>query len=245
MSGSGPDDEDRTGLDFERAELEGEASRGTCSSCGVPLAGAYFTAGGSVLCERCRYALQEAHESGGGLRRFTRAAVYGLVAGSAGALLWGVVTEVTGYEIGLVAIAVGWVVGSSIKAATSGRGGVAYQLMAVGITYLAIVSTYIPTILETMDAEPTASSEARADGDGSARSTPSDSPPGDVGALEGPALYLAALIVAMMVPVWGGLENLIGILIIGFALWQAWVINRRTEIAFEGPFELGSAGPAS
>jgi hypothetical protein len=46
---------------------------------------------------------------------------------------------------------------------------------------------------------------------------------------------------AMAAPFLGGFENIIGIFIIGFALWEAWKINRRTPMQIEGPFRLGAA----
>jgi hypothetical protein len=33
-------------------------------------------------------------------------------------------------------------------------------------------------------------------------------------------------------------ENLIGLMIIGFALFEAWKMNKRTPVEFSGPFAL-------
>jgi hypothetical protein len=53
--------------------------------------------------------------------------------------------------------------------------------------------------------------------------------------------YLLAF--AMAAPFLGGFENIIGIFIIGFALWEAWKINRRVPMRIEGPFRLAAAPP--
>ena len=41
-----------------------------------------------------------------------------------------------------------------------------------------------------------------------------------------------------MLPFLMGFENAIGILIIGFALWQAFRMNARAKIELQGPFRL-------
>jgi hypothetical protein len=41
-----------------------------------------------------------------------------------------------------------------------------------------------------------------------------------------------------------GFQNIIGILIIGFALWQAFRMNARASIELQGPFRLETRDPA-
>ncbi len=36
-----------------------------------------------------------------------------------------------------------------------------------------------------------------------------------------------------------GIHNPIGLLIVGFALWEAWKINKRVPLVFSGPFAVG------
>jgi hypothetical protein len=61
----------------------------------------------------------------------------------------------------------------------------------------------------------------------------------------GVALGIAVLLAFLyLAPFLAGLENVIGILIIGFAVWEAWRINRRVKVAIEGPFEVKPSGAA-
>ena len=83
-----------------------------------------------------------------------RSGVFGFAAAAGGALLWAGVTHVTGYELGIVAIVVGFAVGVAVKLGSGGRGGLPYQLLAVALTYLAIVSTYVPALLDAWTALP-------------------------------------------------------------------------------------------
>ncbi len=52
------------------------------------------------------------------------------------------------------------------------------------------------------------------------------------------AAWMAAIPLAYMLPFLLGFKNAIGILIIGFALWQAFRMNARSKIELQGPFRL-------
>jgi hypothetical protein len=260
MSGGGPQGDD---LDFERAEFgEESAEELQCGSCGVPIAGFYFTAGGSLVCERCRLQLEERRSQGSSLGRLFRAGLFGGVAAGVGAALWALVTHLTGYEIGLVAIVVGWAVGSAVHVGSGARGGPAYQLLAVFLTYMAIVSTYAPYVIEGLNqasqgelsaeaGEPTGADSGVLVGDeGVAEEEYAqglDVPDLTVGeqAVATAVFVVIVLAIAAAAPFLAGAENIIGLLIIGIALWEAWRRNRRVEFAFEGPFEVGKQPPAA
>ena len=61
----------------------------------------------------------------------------------------------TGYEIGLIAIQVGFLVGGAVRAGSEGRGGRGYQVLAVLLIYISICANYMPDIyapvLERLD----------------------------------------------------------------------------------------------
>ena len=49
-----------------------------------------------------------------------------------------------GYPLGLIAVLVGWMVGKAVLAGSGNRGGRAFQVMAVALTYCAIVMSNVP-----------------------------------------------------------------------------------------------------
>jgi hypothetical protein len=54
---------------------------------------------------------------------------------------------------------------------------------------------------------------------------------------------LALVLIAAAAPFLAGIQNVIGLVIIGFALYQAWQMNRRAPLVINGPFAVaGSAG---
>jgi hypothetical protein len=170
----------------------------------------------------------------------------GLGGAIVGAGIYYAILAATGYEIGLVAIAVGWLVGRGVQKGSNGIGGWAYQALAVGLTYLAIVSTYVPFILKEATAD-----EPKTIAAAPAPAAPTDSVPvqvtpattdsanATISAGELAVGVVALLALAAAAPFLAGFENVLGILIIGFALYQAWQMNRRVPMTINGPYAVG------
>lgn len=51
----------------------------------------------------------------------------------------------------------------------------------------------------------------------------------------------ALMLLVAAIPFLAGVKNLLGLLIIGFGLWEAWKLNRRTDLSISGPFQVGAA----
>ncbi len=58
--------------------------------------------------------------------------------------------------------------------------------------------------------------------------------------VQGDLPYLRLFAFALAAPVLGGFQNILGMIIIGIALWQAWKMNRRVDVTFTGPFQAGA-----
>ncbi len=262
-------------LSFEKADFEGEDGDSfLCAACNIPIRDSYFRAGDAVVCSSCRWAAEE--EAGqrrpGGPGRFGKAFLYGLGAAAAGTLVYFLVLWITGYEVGLIAILVGWMVGQAVFVGSERTGGRRFQLMAVALTYFSICASYAPLIVQEMlkveDAEELpADAVVRIPVEGEEASPPTeqeiaqarpmpDNPeeivPGEVYRLDaGPAddgevtvvngalAVVLILAFSMAAPFLAGFENILGLLIIGFGLWEAWKLAGARELAFEGPFAVG------
>jgi len=254
----------------------------TCSRCSTPIKDTYFSTVDAIFCSSCRWEA-EADSSkpvSGGVGRFGKAFLYGLAAAAAGTLVYFMVLWLSGYEIGLIAIAVGWLVGKAVFAGSGGVGGTKYQLMAVALTYCSICASYAPLIVQELMSDPkvAASEEATSDalsdsgaivrmapaGEDSRPLTPEEieaarPAPANPEEMETGAAYtigggeaaemnsfvglavLTAIVLAfsMAAPFLGGFENILGLLIIGFGLFEAWRHSGRRELVFEGPFSAG------
>lgn len=253
------------GLDFEHADF-GDASEHastgalSCSICESPIADQYFIRDTAFVCARCEGPARAAGPPGSGFGRLAGALAVGTLAAIVASALWMAVTELTGYEIGLIAIAVGWIVGVAIQLGSRGVGGLPYQLIAVFLTYTAIVMTYVPLLVAEFRNEwtPPPSESSQAEDFGldhalhleplEARESPTAADGDETPALasaEAPenvelAAWLIAIPFAYAVPFLSGFENAIGILIIGFALYQAWQTTAKAPSPWSGPFQVGS-----
>jgi len=132
--------------------------------------------------------------------RLVGAAGFGVIAGFLGWLLYFGVLKFTGYEVGLISIAVGWGVGLAVRIGSRGVGGLGYQILAVLITYLSIAFSSAPLIAAEFEAAE-----------------------GSIGLVG----WVLAFGISLAAPFLAGIENIIGLAIIGFGLYQAWAMNRR------------------
>lgn len=247
-------------LRFDEAAPAEIAQAPSCSRCTSPIGALYYEFAGSVLCPACKERLEAELTSGSGVTRFLKAAGFGLGGAAVGAGIYYAILALTGYEVGLIAILVGWLVGSAVHRGAGGRGGWVYQSLAVGLTYFAIVSTYIPMIVKGLkDSPSTVAASTQASG---AKLTvepvlanAAAPAPGAPAAPRVPiakvsarsvALALAGLLlIAAAAPFLAGFQNILGLLIISFGLYQAWKLNRKTVLAFTGPYAIGAAGNAA
>jgi hypothetical protein len=229
------------GLQFDRADFDGSASASApCAACGQTIWGVYYAANGKVLCERCKTALDQSANQGSSAGRFLRAAGYGLGAGAVGSGIWYAVRAATGYEVGIIAVAVGFMVGAAVRKGSNGRGGWRYQALAMFLTYASIVSAYVPDIV----------AEIRKRGEAKAVAAASAGPAGEAPKPSGLGHGLMGLAVAVVflfalafaAPFLGGVQNIMGIVIIGIGVYEAWKLNKRQVLEITGPHQVGTAG---
>jgi hypothetical protein len=239
-------------LQFDRADYAQETpAELSCDNCQIPLHDHYYEINGRMTCERCRYGLEDAFKTRPGFSGFAKALGAGLGAAAVGAGIYYAVLALSGYEFGLIAILVGWMVGKGVNWGTRGRGGPLYQTLAILLTYMAIVSTYIPLIVKEFDKQPPATEAAFRPVPSHAVTTSAAagaSPQAAGGAAAEEEIGVgdvvlglgALLLLAAALPFLAGIENLIGLFIIGIALFEAWKLNKRVTLDISGPFRVGS-----
>jgi hypothetical protein len=289
-------------LQFDQAEFTTPATAGpACTVCKQPIAEEYYELGGKVICTRCRQGVEAAFRGGSRLSRAFKALVLGSIAAVIGALIYYAIIRMTGWNLGIVAVVIGLMVGGAVRKGSGNRGGRGYQFLALFLTYSAIALMLVPDVLEALPAaakkrqaeetqkaakallEKVERDRAKTKAKGAeaaigeaaklqkGETAPSPGPPGadgttvaakdseaekaarDVAAEELPDLnrpppspprFLMALvyvIVAYSSPVLMAIVAPISGLIFAFALWEAWKINRRLVLVFNGPFRLGTS----
>jgi hypothetical protein len=240
----------------------------TCVACKRSIAHEYFAVSDKIVCPMCRDRLA-AELAGGGSKvgRLSKATIFGIAAGFAGALVWYLVRLLTKMQIGLVAVAVGFMVGAAVRAGSGGRGGRGYQVLALILTWFAIGANYMPDIIKVFvddyrTKHSTAVTSAVSPEGASTDKTESKAPTPTVDAAPAAApaapkrvgvgaallaiilLIIVAVALSFIAPILGNLTSPIGWIIVGFALWEAWKINAGRRVVITGPFTVGSAGGA-
>ena len=167
-------------------------------------------------------------------------------------VLWYIVLELTDSQWGILAVVVGLVVGGAVRKGSNGRGGWRYQALAIVLTYTAIVSSYVPYVIKGFreQAAQTASLDSAATADLAKDSivfskdsvATADTSTSDLGPLGKVFAVVVLLGFLYALPFIAGIENIIGILIIGFALYEAWKLNRLVELTVTGPHQVAATG---
>jgi hypothetical protein len=204
-------------LSFERAEFETPQKQElACGFCKRPIAGQYWQLASRTACDSCRASLERELSAGASGQSFLRAAQFGALAAIAGSLVWILISKVTGYELGIVAIGVGYLVGKAVRKGARGIGGRRYQYLALFLTYSAIALASVPAIYEAVaqGSHPTWWA------------------------------WVVILGFAYASPFLGGVRSIMGLFILGIGLWEAWKFTRETPIEVLGPFSVERPPPA-
>ena len=218
------------GLSFERAEFENQREAAlSCGYCKKPLSVQYWQIAKRPACADCRAVVERVLEASTSRARLIGALHHGALASAAGSVAWIVISKVTGYEIGIVAIGIGYLVGKAVRKGAGGFGGTRYQYLAMFLTYSAIALASLPSIFEAIR----------------------HAPPGDVSSAH-PSVGFGAMLMAwgMLLafayasPFLGGARNIMGLFIIGIGLYEAWKLTRAIPLQVLGPFPIESSAPA-
>lgn len=207
-------------LQFDRTERTETAAVALCGYCNQPLDGSYYQINGRAACQGCHAQLMASLEKHGPVVSFVVASAFGTAAAALGGLVWYAVRALTGYEVGLIAVAVGFGVGFAVHKGSNNRGGPLYQALAILLTYLGICAQYVPDLWKGFREQP-------------------DAPTGAGLAVA----FVLVCVLSLAAPFLAGFQNVIGILIIGFALYEAWKLNKRVPLAVSGPFRVEAAAP--
>lgn len=202
-------------LQFQKAEFSGDGPK--CASCQAPIETEYYHLSGQVICPRCAERVRSGQQ-----RPPNSAVLRGLMYGAGMAVAcwagYAAILAITGLEIGLIAIAVGYLVGRAVRTGSNGLGGLRVQLISVALTYLAITFAYIPVIL------------------GQAESW---------SILAIPIVAAMSLALPFLELFESPGSGILGLAIIAFGLLQAWRMAARDERLLMGPYQKEGEASAS
>ncbi len=132
-----------SGLQFDKVEGGGSM---TCVMCKSKITDAYYQLNGRPICASCKVKadaqIADIKARGTSPGAMSRAVIFGVGAAIAGAIVYFAVAAYAHLEIGIIAVAIGYMVGSAMRKATGGVGGRRYQIIAVVLTYLSVAAAY-------------------------------------------------------------------------------------------------------
>jgi hypothetical protein len=219
----------------------------TCAACQQAIADAYFDVSGTTVCETCHGEIARHAETPRGMGSLARAVVFGAVAMLLGAVLYSAVVAITNFEIGIVAIAIGYMVGFAVRKGAGG-GGRRFQVIAVLLTYWAVGLAYTPLAFRDIAASRRERQPAEQAGAAVQVGERAEDKEGGrdmsvglaVALLTGLSLALPVLAVIGSLP--GGL---ISAAIIAFGMLQAWRMTGTPHLMMTGPYRIAPDTPAA
>ena len=128
---------------FSTAEYAHIPGTERCRICGNAIAGEYFRVNSQMACGKCAGEARQGQPTDSHAA-FARGLLLGAGAAVLGLILYATVVIVTGWSIGYLALAVGWLVAKGMMKGSNGMGGRRYQIAAVLLTYAAISLSAVP-----------------------------------------------------------------------------------------------------
>jgi hypothetical protein len=174
-----------------------------------------------------------------------RAGLFGFGAAILGAVLYYAVIAIANLEIGIVAIAIGYMVGYGVRMGTGGRGGRRFQVLGVLLTYWAVGLAYTPLAFNQMS---TPADQATQSAGAASAPQPAieEDVPGTMSLTLAVAFLLALSVALPVLAVIGSMPSgLISAAIIVFGMLQAWRMTAAPNVQITGPYRIAPEVPAS
>jgi hypothetical protein len=226
-------------LQFQKAEYADPQRK--CVLCSGAIGSSFFQLAGQTVCPNCADQARAVKSNLG------RGVLYGVGAAVACSICYALITFVTGLQLAIASIAVGFLVGRAVRIG-SGSGGRRLQILAVALTYLSITTSYVPLLIKDLRDNPKLKTHATAGKDAGSTTTPQTqsvevitketSAPSFGQALLALAFLIGIGLISPFLSLAGGVGGIIGLAIIYFGLMQAWKQTAGSPHVLAGPYTL-------
>jgi hypothetical protein len=230
---------------FATAEYAHLPGTERCRICNNLISGEYYRVNNQMACATCAQQASagqpiDSHAA------FLRGLLFAIGGAVIGLTLYATVAIVTGWTIGYLGLAVGWLVGKGMIKGSNGLGGRRYQIAAVLLTYAAISMAAVPVGISYAIKHENATASKHASGNSfpgdfqSSQPAPVPKPQVHAGALLGQlAIYgLASPFLEFKGNVGGAA---IGLFILFIGLRIAWTMTGAKPLAVDGPYSAAAA----
>jgi hypothetical protein len=228
-------------LNFERATYAQPEAGPPCSSCNGPLSDEYWEFSSRPICGNCKRQIAAVLEASRSRATFVRAILLGGATALGCGIAYAIFVQWKNIHVALITIGIAFVIAKVLRKTSGGAGGRRYQVLAVTLTYLASAMGYAPAVLAGFKSS-TEAAPAKTSGTAAPTTAAPATAPVEPGDSEGPGtlrlLATAGIILAYMLaaPFLAATEAPIGLLIIGFGLWEAWKLTGGVPLVLGGPY---------
>jgi hypothetical protein len=239
--------EQKQDLQFDRVSQPGSGAvsgSASCTACHTHIADVYYDVNGHTFCEKCRVLALNAAETPGGIGPLLLAGLFGFGGAIAGAVVYYAVLAM-GFEIGIIAILCGYLVGYMVRKGAGTRGGRRFQVMAVLLTYLSIAMAWAPIFVKEIRAGNTQESAVAGKAAGGT-TTVSSEKPADAkevttsGLVRAVGVLLGLFIALPLIAAFGSMPSgLISLVIMFFGMARAWRMTAAPQFVVSGPYRVG------
>ena len=217
-----------------------------CAACQQLISGEYYRIHGRMFCSMCANQAKQGNLADSH-SQFVRGILFGSVGALLGLALYATVEIITGWIIGYVALAVGFIIAKAMLKGSGGATGRRYQIAAVALTYVAVSMAAIPVyIAQARDHDKQAQSAGSSetpDGQAAKDDSGQDDPAPQVH--ETPNLVKAfgvLLLVGLASPflsLTSPGSGIIGLFILFIGMRIAWQMLASKNIVVDGPYAVG------
>jgi hypothetical protein len=235
---------------FGTAEYAAKQGADQCRTCNQPLGNAYYRVNGVTTCESCAKRVEGARPKDT-RAAFIRAVFFGAGGALLGLALYATFEIATGWIIGYISLAVGYIVAKAMMMGSEGIGGRRYQITAAVLTYAAVSLAAVPVIFwqvgkshERGGPSRVERSASHADAPGVPNDSPADTTPNDAGMtfLKAIVVLLGIGLASPFLALSDPFSGAIGLFILFIGIKIAWRMTAGKPIEILGPFR--NATPA-
>ena len=226
---------------FSTAEYSNKPGETACKACGQKISGPQYRVNGVPACASCAQRLrdqlpQDSHPA------FGRAILFGIGGAILGFAIYVGFALATGWMVGYISLAVGYLVGKAIVLGSRGVGGRRYQLAAVLLTYMAVSLAAVPIALSAHAKASRVQPHAQTS-DSPAAAQADQAPASDSGSIPVGVLVLVGL-ASPFLEMTDPMHGIIGLIILLVGLRIAWKITAARKLDIVGPIsEPPAAAP--
>lgn len=198
-----------------------------CKSCGRSISGGFYRVNGAPVCGSCAQRIRDqmpvdSHSA------FVRGFCCGVGGAILGLALYVGFALATGWIVGFVSLAVGYIVGKAVVFGSGGVGGRRYQVAAVLLTYIAVSMAAVPIAISRHMKQNSVQQPAQA-------SNPATAAQPKVYPLKALAVLIAIGLASPFLDLADPAHGVIGLIILFVGIRIAWRLTASRTVSIVGP----------